>query len=163
MVTPIINQPLELRRALECTNCSVVLDIESTGLTRNDILVSVGVLVDNQPYINFIHTRFIPVITRSSLQHALAPLATRSDLESRDWGGSHLRSSWVPWCGDHRIRKTVGLQVPESQFPHGFSPRRPLFCTFQVPTAVDGSLGFGADGSARRRRTPDPSQDLGRL
>jgi putative transposase len=43
-------------------------------------------------------------------------------------------------------------------------PRRWVVdCTFQVPTAVDGSLGFGADGSARRRRTPDPSQDLGRL
>jgi hypothetical protein len=80
MVTPIINQPLELRRALEGTNCPVTLDLETSGLTRNDNLVSVGVLVDNQPHINFIHTRHIPVISQASLHHALAPLAARQDL-----------------------------------------------------------------------------------
>ena len=80
MVTSIINQPLELRRALESTTSPTCLDIESTGLTRHDDLVSVGVLVDGIPHILFVYTRSIPVITKQALQHALAPLATRDDL-----------------------------------------------------------------------------------
>ena len=80
MVTPIINQPLELRQALESTDSPTVLDLETSGLTRHDDLVSVGVLVDGVPHILFVYTRYIPVITKQTLQHALAPLATRDDL-----------------------------------------------------------------------------------
>ena len=80
MVTPIINQPRRTRRALEGTQSPVVLDLETTGLTRHDDIVSVGLLIDNQPYINFLFTRFIPVISRERLRHALEPLATREDL-----------------------------------------------------------------------------------
>jgi DNA polymerase I-like protein with 3'-5' exonuclease and polymerase domains len=57
-----------------------VLDLETTGLTRDDDIVSVGVLVDNIPYINFRFTRFIPVISRDCLITALEPLGTRDDL-----------------------------------------------------------------------------------
>ena len=80
MITPITNQPLELRQALESTTSPLILDLETSGLTRNDDLVSVGILVDDQPYILFVYTRYIPVITKQALQHALAPLATRDDL-----------------------------------------------------------------------------------
>jgi DNA polymerase I-like protein with 3'-5' exonuclease and polymerase domains len=80
MVTPVINQPDQVRHALLSTKSFVIVDIESTGLTRHDDLVSVGVLVDGVPYILFVYTRYIPVISQQALQHALAPLATRDDL-----------------------------------------------------------------------------------
>jgi DNA polymerase I-like protein with 3'-5' exonuclease and polymerase domains len=63
-----------------CTTSPVVYDSETTGLTRNDDLVSVGVLVDGVPHILFYHTRYIPVISKQALRYALAPLAVRDDL-----------------------------------------------------------------------------------
>jgi hypothetical protein len=62
------------------TKSFTAIDLETTGLTRNDEIVSVGVLVDGQPHILFCYTRSIPVITRPNLKYALAPLATRDDL-----------------------------------------------------------------------------------
>jgi DNA polymerase I-like protein with 3'-5' exonuclease and polymerase domains len=80
MITPIINQPDLVRAALMCTTSPVVYDSETTGLTRNDDLVSVGVLVDGVPHILFYHTRYIPVISKQALRYALAPLGERDDL-----------------------------------------------------------------------------------
>ena len=102
MVTPIINQPRRTRRALESTRSPVVLDLETTGLSRHDDIVSVGLLIDNQPYINFLFTRFIPVISRERLRHALEPLATREDpissatTSASTWASSTGRGSRWP-------------------------------------------------------------------
>ena len=80
MITPIINQPRQCRQALTGTASPVVLDLETTGLGRQDRLVSVGLLIDAVPYILFVGSRVVQNVIRRDLHTALEPLTIRKDL-----------------------------------------------------------------------------------
>jgi DNA polymerase I-like protein with 3'-5' exonuclease and polymerase domains len=80
MVVPIINQPLRLCKSLEHTRSPVVLDLETTGLTRSDQIVSAGLLVECQPHVLFVRSRVVPCVTIAQFRVALEPLSDRPDL-----------------------------------------------------------------------------------
>ena len=69
-----------IRLALETTTGPVCLDLETSGLTRSDYIVSVGLLIDGDVHILFVRSRTIHCVSLGALHYALAPLTTRRDL-----------------------------------------------------------------------------------
>lgn len=77
-----VNRPDLVRAALLCTRSPVIADLETTGLTRHDSVVSAGLLITGRPYILFVRSRVCPNIPLDRFVHALRPLVTRTDITS---------------------------------------------------------------------------------
>jgi DNA polymerase I-like protein with 3'-5' exonuclease and polymerase domains len=79
-ITPVVNDPSRCHHALAGTHSPIILDVETTGLGRQDRLVSIGVHCDGAAHILFVGSRVTPNISRRDLHFALEPLTQRKDL-----------------------------------------------------------------------------------
>src|SRR5437868_6410429 len=80
-MTRVSHDPGECCQALTRTGSPVVLDLETTGLTRTDRIVSAGLLVDDVAYVLFARSAHVSVtnLPQAEFLDALRPLE-RADL-----------------------------------------------------------------------------------